>query len=111
MEIEPTNNTNTPGPAAAATPGPAAVGGPWRERAMVRMAARASPYPSKGERIQFKDGEEWKSVVVTGRGGKASSKLHRDYFNVSDGEQGQGVYLDKVEWRPEEATNEADNTG
>ena len=50
-------------------------------------------------------------MVVTGRGGKASSKLHKDYFNVSDGEQGQGVYLDKVEWRIEEAANETDNTG
>ena len=30
---------------------------------------------------------------------------------MSDSEQGQGVYLEKVEWRLEEATNEADNTG
>ena len=37
--------------------------------------------------------------MVTGRGGKASSKLHSDYFNVSDGGQGKGIYLDKVEWK------------
>ena len=34
-----------------------------------------------------------------GRGGKKSSKLHYDYFNVKSGDKNRGIYLDKTEWR------------
>ena len=35
-----------------------------------------------------------------GRGGRASSKLHSDYFNLRrEDEQQSGVHLDKTEWR------------
>ena len=45
-----------------------------------------------------------------GRGGKASSKLHYDYFNLrSRGEEEEkqcGVHLDRTEWRfDDEAKN------
>ena len=46
-------------------------------------------YPKAGDRIAYqeRDGEDWKSLEITGRGGKSTSKLNRDYFNAktSDG--------------------------
>ena len=57
-------------------------------------------YPKAGDHIQYKEGEDWHSAEVMGRGGKASSKLHYDYFNLRrEDEQQSGVHLDKTEWR------------
>ena len=64
---------------------------------------RRTVYPKQGDRIKYKVGEEWKSGEVLGRGGKASSRLHNDYFNVrSDDQQEGGVYLKKIDWRFED---------
>ena len=57
-------------------------------------------YPKAGDHIQIKEGEDWQSAEVLGRGGKASSKLNYDYFNLrKEDEQQSGVHLDKTEWR------------
>ena len=55
-------------------------------------------YPKAGDRIAYqkRDGKEWKSLEITGRGGKVTSKLNRDYFNAktSDGLNLE-IHLDK----------------
>ena len=57
-------------------------------------------YPRAGDRIQYKEGEEWREVTVTGRGCKASSRTNPNYFNVKNEESGAaGLDLDKTEWR------------
>ena len=59
-------------------------------------------YPKAGDRIAYqeREGEEWKSLEITGRGGKVTSKLNRDYFNAKtlDGSS-LGLHLDKNVWR------------
>ena len=62
-------------------------------------APALSRYPKAGEAIQFKDGEVWQNAQVISRGGKASSKVNKDYFNVRVDGEASGIYLDKVEWR------------
>ena len=62
------------------------------------MATRK--YPKAGDHIQIKEGEDRHSAEMLGRGGKASSKLNYDYFNLrKKDEQLGGVHLDKTEWR------------
>ena len=57
-------------------------------------------YPKAGDHIQYREGDDWYSAEVMGRGGKASSKLHYDYFNLrKEDEHQSGVHLDKIEWR------------
>ena len=66
----------------------------------MRKAAPTRPqYPKAGEAIQFKEGEAWQNAQVISRGGKASSKVDKDYFNVRVNGEASGIYLDKVEWR------------
>ena len=59
-------------------------------------------YPKAGDKIvyQEREREDWKSLEITGRGGKSTSKLHKDYFNArtSDGSNLE-IYLDKQIWR------------
>ena len=38
--------------------------------------------PKTGDKIAYKEGEEWKKATVEGRGCKASSKTYPNYFNV-----------------------------
>lgn len=72
-----------------------------------RITAPALPrYPKAGEAIQFKDGEAWQNAQVISRGGKASSKVNKDYFNVRVNGEASGIYLDKVEWRKAETVEE-----
>ena len=53
-----------------------------------------------GDRIQFKEGEEWRDVTVISRGSKASSRTSPNYFNVRNEDNGAaGLDLDKAEWR------------
>ena len=56
-------------------------------------------YPKAGEAIQFRERGVWQNAQVLGRGGKASSRLHAGYFNLMVDSQKIGVYLDRVEWR------------
>ena len=57
-------------------------------------------YPRAGDRIQFKEGEEWRDRTVIGRGAKMTSKTHTNYFNVRKEDSGAaGMDLDKSEWR------------
>lgn len=57
-------------------------------------------YPRAGDRILFKEGEEWRDVTVIGRGCKASSKTNPNYFNVKSYADGAvGVDLGTAEWR------------
>ena len=68
-------------------------------------------YPKAGDHIQYREGDDWYSAEVMGRGGKASSKLHFDYFNLrsrgkEEEEKQCGVHLDRTEWRfDDEAKN------
>ena len=53
------------------------------EQMEIRRAPTAGPkYPKAGESIQFRDGDRWQHAQVIGRGGKASSRVNRDYYNV-----------------------------
>ena len=55
-------------------------------------------YPRAGDRILFKEGEEWRDVTVIGRGCKASSKTNPNYFNVKSYADGAvGVDLGTAE--------------
>ena len=59
-------------------------------------------FPRAGDRIQFKEGEDWRGVTVIGRGCKASSRTNPNYFNIRREEEGaraEGVDLDRTEWR------------
>ena len=58
-------------------------------------------YPKAGEKLQIMEEEQWQDLEVLGRGGKASSKLNSDYFNVKNKEDDteKGVHLDKQTWR------------
>ena len=57
-------------------------------------------YPRAGDRIQFKEGEEWRDVTVIGRGCKASSRTNPNYFNVrKEDDEAAGINLDESEWR------------
>jgi hypothetical protein len=86
------------GPAAAGQEAPAEEHHPEEPAAGRRMV-----YPKQGDRIRFKVGEEWKLGEVLGRGGKATSKLNSDYFNVrSEDKQEGGIHLKKTEWRFED---------
>ena len=71
----------------------------FHDRTGRRHERRQTPYPKAGDRIRFQEDGEWRSGEVTGRGGKKSSKLHYDYFNVKSGDKNRGIYLDKTEWR------------
>ena len=72
-----------------------------------RNAAPARPqYPKAGDAIQFKEGDAWQNAQVISRGGKASSKVNKDYFNVKVDGEASGIYLDRVEWRKAEAGEE-----
>ena len=70
------------------------------KRSGIKMPKRSTVnmYPKAGDKIvyQERDGEDWKSLEITGRGGKSTSKLNRDYFNAktSDGSN-LGIHLDK----------------
>ena len=69
-----------------------------------RNAAPArTQYPKAGDAIQFKEGDAWQNAQVISRGGKASSKVNKDYFNVRVEGEASGIYLDKVEWRKADA--------
>ena len=72
-------------------------------RTTAATSRKPTNYPRAGDHIQFKEGENWLKAEVMGRGGKASSKLHFDYFNLrSRGEEEEkqcGVHLDRTEWR------------
>ena len=77
------------------------------EQMEIRRAPTAGPkYPKAGESIQFRDGDRWQHAQVIGRGGKASSRVNRDYYNVKIDEVPSGVYLDKVEWKRVEEEDE-----
>ena len=41
-------------------------------------------FPRTGESIEIRDGQNWRKVNVLGRGGKATSRTTRDYFNVRE---------------------------
>ena len=56
-------------------------------------------FPKAGDKIQFKDGEEWRDVTVINRGCKASSRTNPNYFNVRNEDGAAGLDLDKSEWR------------
>ena len=69
----------------------------------LQVSARRTVYPKQGDRIKYKVGEDWMSGKVLSRGGKASSRLHNDYFNVrSEDKQEGGIHLNKIEWRFED---------
>ena len=76
-------------------------------RTTAATSRKPTNYPRAGDHIQFKEGENWLKAEVMGRGGKASSKLHFDYFNLrSRGEEEEkqcGVHLDRTEWRFDDA--------
>ena len=57
-------------------------------------------YPKAGENIQVKEGGQWRQAAVIGRGAKANSKKHSDYYNIRlEGAEPSGVYLDKIVWK------------
>ena len=67
-------------------------------------------FPRKGERIQYKCGEDWENVVVLGRGGKATASL-KNYYNLEkdNGEQLGRDLSDKSSWRySDEAAEDGD---
>ena len=69
-------------------------------------------YPKSGEKIQVKVGEVWKDMDVIGRGGKSSSKVNKDYFNLRSEEDKLegGMHLDKETWRFDNVRKEVTET-
>ena len=91
--------------------------GPERTRGRARSTVRVPGatrygYPRKGDRIEVReeDGQDWRAVDIISRGGKSSSKVTKDLFNVKEaGEVGAAteyVYLDRKVWRFDNARKE-----